>query len=69
MENGKRMRKYQADLKKQKEEESKIKKSMPYQTSNVKMASKISSKADVTQKAKIAKVVGKVKNSKVVKRK
>lgn len=69
MDNGRRMKKYQQDLKKQKELESNNKKTMPYQTSSVKMAGKISSKADVTQKSKISKVIGKVKNSKVVKRK
>ena len=69
MDNGRRMRKYQQDLKKQKEVESNKKKTMPYQREGIKRAGKIANKATSSEKAKITKVVSKVKNSKMVKRK
>lgn len=69
MDNGKRMRKYQQDLKKAKEEERNKKKVMPYQVEGVKRVSKVSNKINSSDKAKISRMVGKVKNSKVVKRK
>ena len=69
MENGRRLKKYQDDLKKQRELDSKAKKMMPYQKDSIKRAGKVSNVADTTKKAKISKLVNTVKNSKVVKRK